>query len=72
VAGQTITRLDSVNYGFDIDSAGTLNLHRPSNTGTTALVIHGDTLRSEYPNWNFSGGFAVPQVGPGTGETATA
>jgi hypothetical protein len=29
------------------------------------LVIYGDTLGSEYPDWVFSGGFAVPQVPSG-------
>jgi hypothetical protein len=74
VAGRQVTRLDSVNYGFDIDASGTLTLHRPSTTGVSDIVIHGDTLRSEYPDWNFSGGFAVPQVpqGPVTGGTGTA
>src|SRR5215472_7204095 len=62
---RTITRFDSVNYGFDIDASGTLNLHGPSTTGVADLVIHGDTLRSEYPDWVFSGGFAVPQVPSG-------
>lgn len=74
VAGRTVTRLDSVNYGFDIDTAGSLNLHRPSTTGVSDVVVQGDTLRSEYPNWVFSGGFAVaqvPQVGP-AGGTSTA
>ena len=71
---RTITRFDSVNYGFDIDASGTLNLHGPSTTGVADLVIHGDTLRSEYPDWVFSGGFAVPQVpsGGAAGGTATA
>lgn len=72
VRGRTITRLDSVNYGFDIDASGTLSLHRPSTTGVASLVIHGDTLRSEYPNWVFSGGFAVPQVPSGGGAGGTA
>jgi hypothetical protein len=74
VKGQTITRLDSVNYGFDIDASGTLSLHQPRATGTIDLVIHGDTLRSEYPDWVFSGGFAVPQAPGGavTGGTGTA
>jgi hypothetical protein len=74
VKGRTITRLDSVNYGFAIDTSGTLSLHQPRATGVIDLVIHGDTLRSEYPNWVFSGGFAVPQVPGGavTGGTETA
>jgi Domain of unknown function (DUF4157) len=69
VSGRTVTRIDSVNYGFDIDASGVLSLHGPSSTGTADVVIQGDTLRSEYPDWIFSGGFAVPQVpapgGPG-------
>ncbi|MDQ6867027.1 MAG: hypothetical protein M3178_00910 [Pseudomonadota bacterium] len=71
VRGRTITRLDSVNYGFDIDPSGTLSLHPPSTTGAADVVIHGDTLRSEYPDWVFSGGFAVPEIPGGavTGET---
>jgi len=74
VRGQEITRFDSVNYGFAINASGTLSLHAPSTTGVMSLVIHGDTLRSEYPNWVFSGGFAVPQVpsGGAAGGTATA
>jgi hypothetical protein len=74
VAGRQVTRLDSVNYGFDIDATGALTPHGPSATGVADVVIHGDTLRSEYPDWNFSGGFAVPQVpqGPVTGGTGTA
>jgi Domain of unknown function (DUF4157) len=62
VSGRTVTRIDSVNYGFDLSSTGTLTLHGPSSTGTISVVVQGDTLRSEYPDWNFSGGFAVPQV----------
>ena len=74
VRGREITRFDSVNYGFAINASGTLSLHAPSTTGVMSLVIHGDTLRSEYPNWVFSGGFAVPQVpsGGAAGGTATA
>ena len=74
VKGKTITRIDSVNYGFEIDGSGTLTLHQPKATGVNELVTHGDTLRSEYPDWVFSGGFAVPQVpgGPVTGGTGTA
>lgn len=74
VKERTITRLDSVNYGFDIDASGTLSLHQPRATGVIDLVIHGDTLRSEYPDWVFSGGFAVPQVPGGavTGGTGAA
>jgi hypothetical protein len=74
VRGRTITRIDSVKYGFDLDASGNLSLHSPAAIGVNDLVIHGDTLRSEYPDWSFSGGFAVPQVPAGgtTGGTATA
>jgi hypothetical protein len=74
VSGREITRFDSVNYGFAINASGTLSLHAPSTTGVMGLVIHGDTLRSEYPNWVFSGGFTVPQVpsSGAAGGTATA
>ena len=74
VRKRQITRLDSVNYGFDINPSGTLSLHGPSATGVIGAVIHGDTLRSEYPDWVFSGGFAVPQVPGGmvTGDKGTA
>jgi hypothetical protein len=74
VAGRNITRLDSVNYGFDLDASGTLTLHGPSTTGVADIVIQGDTLRSTYPDWVFSGGFAVPQVPGGavTGGTGMA
>jgi hypothetical protein len=69
VSGRTVTRIDSVNYGFDINASGALSLHGPSRTGTSDVVIQGDTLRSEHPDWVFSGGFAVPQApdagGPG-------
>jgi hypothetical protein len=73
VRGRTVTRLDSVKYGFAIDGSGALSLSGPSATSVGDLVIHGDTLRSEYPDWVFSGGFAVPQVSGGgaTGGTAT-
>jgi hypothetical protein len=72
VNGRTITRFDSVKYGFEIDAAGTLALHAPSSAGVASLVIHGDTLRSEYPDWNFSGGFAVPAVPAGSAASGTA
>ncbi|HEY4329327.1 MAG TPA: hypothetical protein VGN88_06300 [Phycisphaerae bacterium] len=72
VHGRSITRLDSVNYGFDIDATGTVNLHSPKSTGVMDLVIHGDTLRSEYSNWSFGGGFAVPSVPKGSGSDNNA
>ncbi len=74
VRGRTVTRIDSVKYGFDIDASGNLSLHSPAAIGVNDLVIHGDTLRSEHPDWSFSGGFAVAQVPAGgtTGGTATA
>jgi hypothetical protein len=74
VAGRKVTRLDSVDYGFDLDASGTLTLHGPSTTGVSDIVVQGDTLRSEYPDWFFGGGFAVPQVPAGgvTGGTGTA
>jgi hypothetical protein len=72
VNGRTITRFDSVKYGFEIDAAGTLGLHRPNSAGVADIVIHGDTLRSEYPDWNFSGGFAVPAVPAGGAVAGTA
>jgi len=71
VSGRTVTRIDSVNYGFDINASGALALHGPSRTGISDVVIQGDTLRSEYPDWNFSGGFAVPQVPAPNGPGAT-
>ncbi len=70
VAGHVVTRIDSVNYGFALDASGTLSVHGPSSTGTGSVVTQGDTLRSEYPNWAFSGGFAVAQVPP-AGTTAS-
>ncbi len=82
VSGRVVTRFDSVKYGFDIDATGNLTLHQPATMGTGSLVVHGDTLRSEYPDWVFSGGFAVAQVPgpagpttpvtPGANETAQA
>jgi len=62
VSGRVVTRIDSVNYGFDFDPSGKLTVHGPSTTGTADVVEQGDTLRSEYPDWVFSGGFAVAQV----------
>src|SRR5262249_14989499 len=62
VRGRTITRIDSMQYGFAIDAKGTLTLNAPHATTTGDIVVHGDTLRSEHPDWVFSGGFAVPQV----------
>ena len=72
VHGHNITRIDSVNYGFDIDATGTVNLHSPKSTGVIDLVIHGDTLRSEYPDWSFGGGFAVPSVPKPAGSANSA
>ena len=74
VAGRNVTRLDSVDYGFDLDASGTLTLHRPSKTSITDVVVQGDTLRSEHSDWFFGGGFAVPQVpaGGATDETGMA
>jgi len=82
VSGRVVTRIDSVKYGFAIDTTGNLSLHSPATMGVGSLVVHGDTLRSEYPDWVFSGGFAVAQVpgpagpttpvAPGANETAQA
>lgn len=70
VSGHAVTRIDSVNYGFALDASGALTVHGPSSTGAGSVVTQGDTLRSEYPNWVFSGGFAVAQVPP-AGTTAS-
>lgn len=74
VKGNVVTRLDSIKYGFEIDPSATLSLHQPRALGAAGTVVHGDTLRSQFPNWVFSSGFAEPEVpsGPVTGDTGTA
>jgi hypothetical protein len=64
VSGKNVTRLDSVTYGFSLDSAGTLTLRAPKAAGVSDIVVQGDTARSDFSDWNFLGGFAVPQVPP--------
>jgi hypothetical protein len=70
VRGSEVTRIDSLKYGFDISSAGAVMIRGTSDIGPGDLVIHGDTLRSEYPEWRFGGGFAVPQVTQSSGTAA--
>ncbi len=50
-ATKTVKSFNSLTYGFDINSAGTVNVHAAKSVGTAA---HRATLASEFPSWTFS------------------
>ena len=52
VNGTSVTRFDSLGYGFRVDSGGTVTQRGP---GTPASVSgHLSTLSSEFPGWTFT------------------
>ncbi|MEW6288573.1 MAG: hypothetical protein AB1545_01835 [Thermodesulfobacteriota bacterium] len=54
VNGTTVTRLDSLAYGFSIDTAGTVSPHTPTSPGGGLVTTHQMTLASEFPGWTFN------------------
>jgi len=54
VNGTTVTRLDSLSYGFSIDTSGTVTAHQPISPGAGLVSTHQSTLTSEFPGWTFS------------------
>ncbi|MEW6519561.1 MAG: hypothetical protein AB1461_09125 [Thermodesulfobacteriota bacterium] len=54
VNGTTVTRLDSLAYGFSIDTAGTVIPHTPTSPGGGLVTTHQLTLASEFPGWSFN------------------
>ncbi|RJX31905.1 MAG: hypothetical protein C4531_06850 [Desulfurivibrio sp.] len=54
VNGTTVTRLDSLSYGFSIDTAGAVSPHNPTSPGGGLVGTHQSTLRSEFPGWTFN------------------
>ena len=51
VNGHDVTRFDSMTYGFDVDSAGTVSMRGPSSPATVA--DHLSTLRGSFSGWAF-------------------
>ncbi|OKY74260.1 MAG: hypothetical protein BM485_14655 [Desulfobulbaceae bacterium DB1] len=54
VNNRTVTMIDSLSYGFSINSAGTVTPHYPICPGGGLLSSHQSTLSSEFPGWTFS------------------
>lgn len=54
VDGTTVTRFDSIAYGFDIDSAGAVTGVSPASAGAGAASTHQSTLSSEFSSWTFN------------------
>ncbi|MBI5559225.1 MAG: hypothetical protein HY885_16500 [Deltaproteobacteria bacterium] len=54
VNGTTVTRLDSLAYGFSIDTAGTVSPRTPTSPGSGLVTTHQMTLASEFPGWTFN------------------
>jgi hypothetical protein len=52
VNGTTVTRFDSLSYGFSIDSAGTVT--QRGLTTPASVATHQSTLSSEFPGWTFA------------------
>jgi hypothetical protein len=54
VSGKTATILESLTYGFSLDSSGTVTPRAP--TATSTVGTHVSTLSSEFPDWTFKKG----------------
>ncbi|MCJ7600990.1 MAG: hypothetical protein MUO63_05725 [Desulfobulbaceae bacterium] len=54
VNGTSVTRLDSLSYGFSIDTAGSVAPHHPITPGSGLVSTHRSTLTSEFPGWTFT------------------
>ncbi|MBV8856633.1 MAG: hypothetical protein JOZ02_06715 [Acidobacteria bacterium] len=52
VSGQSVTRFDSVTYGFSVDSSGTVTTRGPASPASVSG--HMATLRGEFPGWTFT------------------
>ncbi|MFZ5760104.1 MAG: hypothetical protein ACOY32_10820 [Thermodesulfobacteriota bacterium] len=53
VNGTTVTRLDSLAYGFSVNSAGTVTPNHPTTPGSGPVATHRSTLTAEFPGWTF-------------------
>jgi hypothetical protein len=54
VDGTTVTRFDSIAYGFDIDSGGTVSPAAPTSPVGGLITTHQNTLSSEFAGWTFN------------------
>lgn len=54
VNGTTATRLDTMSYGFSIDSSGTVTAHYPVTPASGLTSTHRSTLASEFGGWTFN------------------
>ncbi len=54
VNASTATRLDTLSYGFSIDTAGTVSAHQPTTPGAGLISTHRSTLASEFGGWTFN------------------
>ncbi len=53
VNATTVTRFDTIIYGFDLDSAGTVTAQYPASAGASLVATHQATLAAEFPAWTF-------------------
>jgi hypothetical protein len=53
VSGKSVTILDSLKYGFSIDTANTVAPRSPVTASGGDVGGHVATLRSEFPDWTF-------------------
>jgi hypothetical protein len=51
VVGKDVTILESLKYGFSLDSAGAVTPRAPA--VTSSVTTHISTLSSEFPDWTF-------------------
>lgn len=54
VNGTTVSMLDSLSYGFTVNSGGTVTANSPISPGPGLISTHLATLRSEFGGWTFS------------------
>jgi hypothetical protein len=54
VTGKSVRIMDSLKYGFSIDTAGNVTPRRPAAASGGDVGTHVATLTSEFPDWSFS------------------
>ena len=54
VDAKTVTRFDSITYGFDINSAGTVTGVNATAASAGDIATHRSTLASEFADWTFN------------------
>jgi hypothetical protein len=52
INGKTVTRFDSLGYGFSVDSGGKVNMNGAGTPGDVS--DHLSTLSSDFPGWTFN------------------